>query len=474
METLEQPPLPWFRRETEAPPSGNYPGAFGLIGQLLSRLFTFNEVGVSNQDHFAAKLETDSRRRFRHQLGTPLSRELDQYFNPDTLHQEAQARILNDPEEEAGRRAARIRSSPTAAPMSNPEPIEVSQARTHATETRPARLRQCERALVYERLGVLEVLLVNLHLCLTLNRSALNSLLVDLRDIFAEMHIALDVNDDPPRLIPHSGRTPVEQLGTSNVTNSTQVLPMAENQPPPDSSTSADMPVMLRLKQQLEQAHHLLAAAEVPSGVVHLWVRRSYHQLTRIYGDTTAELQLFPRPPIGTIPDPRLELTLRLAVLQQLADDLAAVPARSGAALQRNRVFIGHGRSQLWRHLKDFISERLYLPWDEFNREPTAGYTTTERLDAMLSQASLAFLVLTGEDEHADTKLHARENVVHEVGLFQGRLGRRRAILLVEEGCAEFSNIQGLTQIRFPKDDIAARFEDIRRVLERERLLKSG
>lgn len=43
-----------------------------------------------------------------------------------------------------------------------------------------------------------------------------------------------------------------------------------------------------------------------------------------------------------------------------------------------------------------------------------------------------------------------------------------RAIVLLEEGCAEFSNIVGLSQIRFSKGDITARFEDIRRVLKRE------
>lgn len=67
--------------------------------------------------------------------------------------------------------------------------------------------------------------------------------------------------------------------------------------------------------------------------------------------------------------------------------------------------------------------------------------------------------------------MNARLNVVHEAGLFQGRLGFRKAIVLLEEGCEEFSNIHGLSQIRFPKGDISARFEKIREVLEREGLI---
>ena len=134
-------------------------------------------------------------------------------------------------------------------------------------------------------------------------------------------------------------------------------------------------------------------------------------------------------------------------------------------------VFIGHGQSSVWKDLKDFIQDRTHLPWDEFNRVPVAGFTNIARLSQMLDEAAIAFLIMTAEDEQADGKQHARQNVIHEAGLFQGRLGFERAIILLEEGCEEFSNVQGLGQIRFPAGNISAVFEDIRKVLERERLL---
>lgn len=135
-------------------------------------------------------------------------------------------------------------------------------------------------------------------------------------------------------------------------------------------------------------------------------------------------------------------------------------------------VFIGHGRSKAWRDLKDFVQDRLHLPYDEFNRVPVAGFTNIARLSQMLDSAAIAFIVLTAEDEQADGKMHARMNVIHEAGLFQGRLGFEKAILLLEEGCEEFSNVQGLGQIRFPSGDISAKFEEIRQVLEREGLVE--
>lgn len=137
-------------------------------------------------------------------------------------------------------------------------------------------------------------------------------------------------------------------------------------------------------------------------------------------------------------------------------------------------VFIGHGRSGAWRELKDFLQDRLGLPWDEFNRVPVAGVTNIARLAEMLDAAAVALLVMTAEDEMADGAVQARMNVVHEAGLFQGRLGFTKAILLLEDGCAEFSNVQGLGQIRFPKNRIGAAFEEIRRVLEREGLIEAA
>lgn len=146
---------------------------------------------------------------------------------------------------------------------------------------------------------------------------------------------------------------------------------------------------------------------------------------------------------------------------------LAQTPQRDS----KGRVFIGHGRSNAWKELREFLEQRLGLQWDEFNRESPAGIATVERLQTMLSSASFAFLVLTAEDHSVDGSARARENVVHEAGLFQGCLGFRRAIVVLEDGCNEFSNIAGLGQIRFPRGSLESKFEEIRRVLEREAVI---
>jgi predicted nucleotide-binding protein len=191
--------------------------------------------------------------------------------------------------------------------------------------------------------------------------------------------------------------------------------------------------------------------------------------LKKIYGEDSPQITGLPVIRLEDLTgDIKPELMRRLELGDSIISTLGVM---AGLANGGRRIFIGHGRSPIWRELKDFVQDRLALPWDEFNREAVAGIGTSERLQTMLNSASFAFLVLTAEEEHADSTIHARPNVIHEVGLFQGKLGMRRAIVLLEEGCSEFSNIVGLGQIRFPKNNIAASFEEIRRVLEREHVI---
>jgi predicted nucleotide-binding protein len=128
-------------------------------------------------------------------------------------------------------------------------------------------------------------------------------------------------------------------------------------------------------------------------------------------------------------------------------------------------IFIGHGRSSLWRDLKDHLQDQHGHKVVAYEVGSRAGHTIRDILEDMLKQSSCAFLVLTGEDETIDGKLLARQNVIHETGLFQGRLGFSRAIVLLEEGTDEFSNLAGTQQIRFKMGNIRETFGDVLAVL---------
>jgi hypothetical protein len=233
-------------------------------------------------------------------------------------------------------------------------------------------------------------------------------------------------------------------------------------------------PIVEILSGQVDRGRNMLDRRRLTPGDVKSWIRTVRFHLGRVCGSKPQVKGLFPVLE-GTLPEDALKrlVVRRLSQLESFVQSLESLPPRVFGDSRSGRVFIGHGRSLLWRELKDFLWERLGLAWDEFNREAVAGLGTWERLTQMVEDASFAFLVMTAEDEHADATLHARENVIHEAGVFQGRLGSRKAIILLEEGCRQFSNIFGLSQIRFPSGCISAVFEDVRRVLEREKMLET-
>lgn len=131
-------------------------------------------------------------------------------------------------------------------------------------------------------------------------------------------------------------------------------------------------------------------------------------------------------------------------------------------------VFIGHGHSAHWRDLKDHLHEKHGYKVEAYETGARAGHSIRDILEEMVIKSSFAVLVLTAEDEQADGGLRARQNVIHETGLFQGRLGFPRAIMLLEEGVEEFSNIQGIQYIRFSRDNIKETFGEVLATLRRE------
>jgi hypothetical protein len=138
---------------------------------------------------------------------------------------------------------------------------------------------------------------------------------------------------------------------------------------------------------------------------------------------------------------------------------------------KRPCVFVGHGRSKLWARVQTFLQSELKLETIAFESESRVGESIVHVLESMLQQSTFAVMVATAEDETAAGSKRARQNVVHEIGLFQGRLAFPRVVLLNQKGIEEFSNVAGLQYISFEGDNIEQTFYELRRALEREGLL---
>ena len=136
--------------------------------------------------------------------------------------------------------------------------------------------------------------------------------------------------------------------------------------------------------------------------------------------------------------------------------------------ITKPKVFIGHGGDSQWRDLKDHLQDQHGFEVVAYEIGARAGHAIRDILENMLSASDIAMLVMTGEDETISNELNPRLNVVHELGLFQGRLGFSRGIALLEEGANEFTNINGIQQIRFSKGNIRETFGDVLATLRRE------
>lgn len=132
------------------------------------------------------------------------------------------------------------------------------------------------------------------------------------------------------------------------------------------------------------------------------------------------------------------------------------------------KVFVGHGQSTQWRDLKDHLHEQHEYVVEAYEIGARTSHTVKEVLEQMMESSSVALLVFTAENTDIEGLSHARENVIHELGLFQGRLGWSKAAVVLEDGVQEFSNIQGTTQIRFSRGRIAEAYGPILAFLRRE------
>ena len=132
-------------------------------------------------------------------------------------------------------------------------------------------------------------------------------------------------------------------------------------------------------------------------------------------------------------------------------------------------VFIGHGHSSQWRDLRDHLQDKHRIRVQAYETATRAGHAIRDVLEDLMDMSSFAILVLTCDDEMGCSKYRARQNVIHETGLFQGRLGFLNAILLVEEGIENFSNMDGINQIRFSRGNIKETFGEVVAIV-RERI----
>ena len=143
------------------------------------------------------------------------------------------------------------------------------------------------------------------------------------------------------------------------------------------------------------------------------------------------------------------------AVFKEAANRLRVEPPEPPAIeAPKPRIFIGHGgTSSAWKDLHIHLKTHG-LETEAYETGSRAGHTIRDVLEQMLESSTFAILVMTKEDEQPseneeEPRFRARQNVVHEAGLFQGRLGFSRTIILREDDVDLFSNVDGIQYVGF-------------------------
>ncbi|MEO5690100.1 MAG: nucleotide-binding protein [Burkholderiaceae bacterium] len=186
--------------------------------------------------------------------------------------------------------------------------------------------------------------------------------------------------------------------------------------------------------------------------------------LPNLYGDfhpiaTSPDVQM--APTAAGIPTPPQYSS---GMVQTLARDITQVlEIRANSELEQpksdtspRRVFITHGNTDEWRRVQAVVEKDLGLRSIELAQEVNAGQTIIEKLFANADKCDSAVVVWTGDDRDEKGTPMARENVMHEIGFFQGKYGRGRVILLHEDGVNVPTNLSGLVYSPFPKGGIDA------------------
>jgi predicted nucleotide-binding protein len=217
------------------------------------------------------------------------------------------------------------------------------------------------------------------------------------------------------------------------------------------------------------------------------WTNRVYEQL-KAWGLKTEAEEGFGRNSIvnhyegvdrrAKMRDDKLNALLDdiLAHPEHYEERLAARPQETTPKEEKEKpkvqkVFLGHGNNKLWARVHMYLKDELHLDVEAWESNPRTGFHSVDVLKTVLDSCGFAVIVATGEDATAEGGLRARQNVVHEIGLFQGRLGFEKVALLQQRSVEGFSNLAGLQVIPFSDSRVEETFYELRRMLERETVI---
>jgi len=190
--------------------------------------------------------------------------------------------------------------------------------------------------------------------------------------------------------------------------------------------TREERSVIEKLKKQILRGHRFLEKPEVKAGIIKMWSASVRNLLKPIYGRDSAPFKEFnPRLIIQTDTNYRDTLKNLIERIERFVQIIEGAWSTSDRTHKKgsgiNKVFIGHGRNPIWRSVHSFIEHELNFGVEAFETQSHISSHIVDALSDFLENCDVAVIVMAGDDYTAGGSVRARQNVVHEIGLFQGR-----------------------------------------------------
>ncbi len=214
------------------------------------------------------------------------------------------------------------------------------------------------------------------------------------------------------------------------------------------SEAQKEKPIIDLLHKTEKRGSDLLSNPEIKLGPVKFWHHSVLYALKRIYAEPSPIISYVKENCDKITGNNKMEiLKSHLGIIRDIINRLKSIVPKS--VPMKPTIFLGHGRDLAWSRVHTFIKDDLGYNVEVFETESRISSHIVDILKTTLDNCDAAVIVMSAEDETSQGTLRARQNVIHEIGLFQGKHGFEKVIVFQQSGIEEFSNIMGLQTVRF-------------------------
>jgi predicted nucleotide-binding protein len=258
------------------------------------------------------------------------------------------------------------------------------------------------------------------------------------------------------------------------------------------------------LKKQVEKAREILSKGPPPENILNSWISTTRSCIEKVFGTEHRHVDEFVgwgqgsvnlyweagqwaqyrhgvlRAKIAAIEGHIEELQIELDI--QEASLTASVPPGSVVPELSKKIFIVHGHDGELKQATARLVAQLGLEPVILHEQSNRGQTIIEKLSTHAQESGFAIVLLTADDiggakgtEHSFLQKRARQNVIFEMGLFLGLLGRGKVCAVYESGVEIPSDLSGVVYVEYDsgqwRHNVAKELQSAGYVVDRNKIL---